>query len=141
MSERTSYRIELTDFECRVVLDCLLSFGDNADPFGFDGDTMVSDSDHREGLERFCGMLEECSRHCKHDRETREDLKHRVEIGDYTQEEADRYADALGVIAGKIEHAVETADKEAELQEWYEAELEREAELWEQAGECSDTVN
>jgi len=131
----TRYRIPLSDFEWRVAHDALSSFG-GSDPFVSDGDTMISDSDHREGLESFCLSLGEMSRHTKHDLESKEDLRHGVEDGDYTQEEADRYADTLAHIAGKIRAAVGEADeaaekeaKEEEFQEWYEAELEREAEL------------
>lgn len=49
----TRYRIPLTAYECEVALDALRSYG-GSDPFGFDGDTMISDSEHRESLLEFC---------------------------------------------------------------------------------------
>ena len=106
MSERTSYRIELTDFERGVALDALGSLASHIDPFGFDGNTMISDSDHREGLDDFCAGLRESSRYYDHDLEGREDFE--------TPEEADQYADALARVADKIEAAVDAAAEAAE---------------------------
>ena len=107
MSKRTSYRIELTNFERGVALDALESLASYIpDPFGFDGNTMISDSDHRERLDDFCAGLLESSRYYHHDRECREDFE--------TPEEADQYADALARVADKIEAAVDAADEAAE---------------------------
>ncbi len=140
MSKRTSYRIELTDFESGVAVDALGSLASYIDPFGFDGSTVVSDSDYREALHDFCAGLRASARYYAHDREGRADFG--------TPEEADQYSDALARVADKIEAAIDAADeaaekeaKEEEFQEWYEAELEREEELWKGAGKCPDTVN
>lgn len=67
---------------------------------------MISDSDHREGLNNFCAGLRESSRYYDHDLEVREDFE--------TPEEADQYADALARVADKIEAAVDAADEAAE---------------------------